>query len=72
MRLFRAGIAIWATVEAFRTAQWLLLFPAGIFAIQAVFDIGCCAATGCSSPERKNYGDNSGQPSKDVVYEEVR
>jgi len=70
MRVLRAGIAIWATVEAFRTAQWLLLLPAGIFAMQAIFDIGCCGSAGCAAPQQKYK--TSGQSAEDVAYEEVK
>jgi hypothetical protein len=41
MRIFRAVIAVWAIAEAWRTSEWLLLFPGGIFALQAIFDVGC-------------------------------
>ncbi|MFN0175961.1 MAG: hypothetical protein ACKVU0_15020 [Saprospiraceae bacterium] len=72
MRLLRAGIAIWATVEAFRTTQWLLLLPAGIFAVQAIFDIGCCGTAGCVAPQQKQYSKSSGSAAEEVAYEEVK
>ena len=72
MRLFRAGIAIWAITEAWRSSEWLLLIPGGIFALQAIFNIGCCGAAGCASPAQKNFDKNDGQTTEDVVYEEVR
>jgi len=72
MRVLRAGIAIWATVEAFRTAQWLLLLPAGIFAVQAIFNIGCCGTAGCAAPQQKTYSKTSGTTVEDVVYEEIK
>ena len=72
MRLLRAGIAIWATVEAFRTTQWLLLLPAGIFAVQAIFDIGCCGTAGCAAPQQKQFGKTSGPATEEVAYEEVK
>ncbi len=72
MRMLRAGIAIWAIAEAWRTGQWLLLIPGGIFAVQAIFDIGCCGPAGCASPQQKAYNKTSGQSDEDVAYEEVK
>lgn len=72
MRLFRAAIAVWATTEAFRTSEWLLLFPAGIFAVQAIFDFGCCGTAGCANPNQRAFDKQSGPPAQEVVYEEVK
>lgn len=70
MRLFRAGIAIWAIHEAWRTGQWLLLVPGGIFALQAIFDIGCCGASGCA-PTRGQHASESNK-TEEITYEELR
>lgn len=69
MRLFRAAIAIWAISEAWRTSEWLLLFPGGIFAMQAIFDIGCCGASGCAPNPTKDTKQSSVE---EISYEEVR
>lgn len=69
MRLFRAGIAIWAFSEAWRTGEWIMLVPGGFFAIQAIFDIGCCGAAGCATP---NDGRKAMQNTESVSYEEVK
>jgi hypothetical protein len=73
MRVFRAAIAVWIIVEVSRTGEWLLLIPGAIFAMQAIFDIGCCGASGCAAPGQKAYD----QPAvtagtEDVTYEEVK
>jgi hypothetical protein len=68
MRLFRAGIAIWIFVEIWRTGEWLLLAPGSIFALQAIFNVGCCGANGCASPQQRNYASET----EDVTYEELR
>lgn len=69
MRLFRAVIAVWAIAEAWRTSEWLLLFPGGIFALQAIFDVGCCGASGCAPGPVQNTGQST---TEDITYEEVR
>lgn len=71
MRIFRAAIAVWAIVEAGRTGAWLLLIPGSIFALQAIFDVGCCGASGCAVPRRK-YEKSSENETETVVYEELR
>ena len=69
MRVLRAGFAVWIMAEAWRTSQWLLLIPGGIFAMQAIFDVGCCGASGCApSPTRQNQAPKT----EEVTYEEVR
>lgn len=72
MRLLRAGFALWAITEAWRTGQWLLLVPGGIFAIQAIFDIGCCGASGCATPSERRYGRADSVSAQDVEFEEVK
>jgi hypothetical protein len=69
MRVLRAAIAIWAFVEAGRTGEWVMLLPGIIFATQAIFDIGCCGAAGCATPQQ--FKQNDTENSREVVYEEV-
>lgn len=69
MRVLRAGFAVWIMAEAWRTGQWLLLIPGGIFAMQAIFDIGCCGASGCA-PNTTLQANTS--KTEEVTYEEVR
>lgn len=71
MRLLRAGVAIWAFAEVWRTGDWMLFAFGSIFALQAIFDIGCCGAAGCAAPQQKAF-DNSKAPTEDIVYEEVK
>lgn len=72
MRIFRAVIAIWAIAEAWRTSEWLLLFPGGIFALQAIFDVGCCGASGCAAPPQRSFGNTSEKDAETVAYEEIK
>jgi hypothetical protein len=72
MRILRAVIAVWAIAEAFRTSEWLLLFPGGIFALQAIFDVGCCGASGCAAPAQRNYGKSPEKDAETIVYEEIK
>lgn len=69
MRLLRAGIAIWAFAEVWRTGEMMLLLLGGIFALQAIFDIGCCGAAGCATP--RSYEQTPTKQTEEIVYEEV-
>lgn len=66
-RIFRAGIAIFAFSEAWRTGDSLLLGMGGILALQALFNVGCCGVGGCAVPARE---DKAGSDS--VTFEEVK
>jgi hypothetical protein len=66
-RIFRAGIAVFALSEAWRTGDSLLLGMGGVIALQALLNIGCCAVGGCAVPPK------DGIPGSDTVsYEEVK
>lgn len=68
MRFVRAGLAGWAFWEVFHTGEWLLLIPGGIFALQAILNVGCCGSGACYSPPS---GQRTTEP-ETVTYEEVR
>jgi hypothetical protein len=68
MRILRAAIAVWAIFEYTRTHDWLMLAFGGFFAVQAIFGLGCCGASGCAAPpvQKKNI------EKQEVDYEELR
>lgn len=65
MRILRGIFAGWIFWEAARSGEWFLALPGSIFAIQAIFDLGCGAA-GCAIPTR------NARETEEVNYEEVR
>ncbi len=69
MRILRAGIATYAFIEVYRTGDWMLFAIGSIFALQAIFDIGCCGAAGCAPNQTRN---SSAAKTEDITYEEVR
>jgi hypothetical protein len=71
MRIFRAVVAVFAFSEAWRTGESLMLVMGGIFALQAIFDIGCCGAAGCAAPP-VNKTNVQTQDTAEISYEEVR
>ena len=72
MRLLRAGIALWAFTEVWRTGDLPMLFLGSIFAIQAIFDIGCCGASGCAAPRSTDRAFDAKQGAEEVSFEEVK
>ncbi len=72
MRLLRAGIAVWAFAEVWRTGDTLMLFLGSIFAVQAIFDIGCCGAAGCAAPRSNDRASGTKQGAEEVSFEEVK
>ena len=68
MRILRAGIAIWAFVELYRTGEWLLLIPGILFGLQAVLNVSTCGSGACYVPPKPVAGEGK----ESVVYEEVR
>lgn len=69
MRIMRAALAVWAIFEFSRTHDALILMLGGIFALQAIFDVGCCGASGCATPRPVNQQESEVQ---NVEYEEVK
>lgn len=66
MRFLRlvAGIAIF--VQAVINKDILFGIAGLTFTAMAVFNIGCCGASGCYTPVKKNT-----ETAKDITYEEV-
>lgn len=73
MRLVRAGFAVWIFREVWVTGEWVMLILGVIFAMQAIFDIGCCGAAGCAVPRSDAYKNQSeGSSGQEVIYEEIK
>lgn len=73
MRLLRAGFAIWAFAEVWRTGDWMLFALGSILALQAIFNIGCCGAAGCATPNSFASTDRSSvNGTEEVIFEEVK
>jgi hypothetical protein len=71
MRIFRAIFAGLIFSQVWQTGEWLLAIPGGIFALQAIFDVGCCGAAGCAAPQQM-VKNTTGKAEEEVVFEEVR
>lgn len=69
MRILRAVLAVWAIVEFAGTSDWMLLTIGVFFAFQAIFDVGCCGPSGCSTQPKTRQQEFSVQ---EIDYEEVK
>lgn len=69
MRVLRAAIALWAIFEFVKTSDWMMLAMGGFFAVQAIFNLGCCGASGCATSPNLAKRDLSTQ---EIDYEEIK
>jgi hypothetical protein len=70
-RILRAALAIWIITEAARTGEWMFLIPGGLFALQAILNVGCCGSAGCAAtPNAFNH--ENGSVRETVIFEEVK
>lgn len=69
MRILRLFIAFWAGFEFYRTHDWMFLAFGSLFAMQAIFNVGCCGAAGCAPSSTRSSYDESTQS---VDYQEVK
>ncbi len=67
MRVLRLAIGIFIIVQGVQTKEWLFVALGGLFSLMPLLNIGCCGASGCNTPVRKNNG-----KIEDVSYEEIR
>lgn len=73
MRIVRAGIALWAFSEMWRTGDWMLFALGMLFGTQAVFNTGCCGSAACNTPQADASGERSASNlTEDVTFEEVK
>ena len=67
MRVLRLAMGIFIIVQGISTKEWLFVVAGVLFSLKPIMNIGCCGASGCNTPIRKNTGNV-----EDVSYEEVR
>ena len=65
LRLILAGAFLWAGISS---GEWLPYMAAGIFGLQAIFNVGCCGAA-CAAPPMNRKTDALVQ---EVDYDEVK
>jgi hypothetical protein len=62
MRTLRLGMALWLIYAAVDSGPFLLGILGGLFALQALLNVGCCGAGSCSyTPRQSTQRDKSSQ-----------
>lgn len=69
LRIVRLGLALWLAYSSFVEKQPLLAVVAGMLALQALLNVGCCGASGCATPPAKS---SVKAPHDEIQYEEVK
>lgn len=67
MRLVRLALGVYIIVQGIQTKEWSFVVMGGLFSIMPLLNIGCCGASGCSTPIQKKNGNV-----EDISYEEIR
>ena len=66
MRFIRLGLGIAIIIQSVISKDWAIGALGVLFTCMPIFNIGCCAAGGCTAPPAKNT-----EPTKEIIYEEV-
>jgi len=67
MRVLRLALGIFIIGQGIVAKDWTFIALGGLFSLMPLLNVGCCGASGCNTPIRKNNGNI-----EDVSYEEVR
>ena len=66
MRFIRLILGITIIVQSIITKDWVVGVLGVLFTGMPIFNIGCCAVSGCATPSKK-----VAETTKDISYEEV-
>ena len=67
MRVLRLALGIIIIVQGVQAKEWLFVALGGLFSLMPLLNIGCCGASGCTTPVSK-----SSKKIEDITYAEVR
>jgi len=70
LRIFRLIIAIAIIIQAVFTKEWIIGIVGVLFAVMALFNVGCCGVNGCKTTQRKFINNNN--HADEVFVEEVK
>ncbi|MFZ4056896.1 MAG: hypothetical protein ACOYKE_02105 [Ferruginibacter sp.] len=68
MRALRLAMGIFIVVQGIEVKDTLFAIAGGVFALMALFNMGCCATGNCSVPANKI---KSTEKVPQTIYEEV-
>ena len=53
MRVIRLILGVFIIIQSFQSQQYIMIIPGVIFALMAIFSVGCCGNNGCEIPRKK-------------------
>ena len=53
MRAIRLILGVFIIIQSFQSQQYIMIIPGVIFAVMALFSVGCCGSNGCAIPTKK-------------------
>ena len=53
MRVIRLILGVFIIIQSFQSQQYIMIIPGVIFALMAIFSVGCCGNNGCAIPTKK-------------------
>jgi hypothetical protein len=68
IRVLRLVLGLLALGAAFSEHDKLMGLLGTVFTLQAVFNVGCCGSSGCST----NYKNDKGAEEKEIIYETIK
>lgn len=67
MRFLRLGMGVWLIVESARTHETMFILLGGLFAVQAIFNMGCVGGN-CAVPTRRRPFSRT----EETTFEEIK
>ncbi len=52
MRVIRLILGVLIIIQSFQSQQYIMIIPGVIFALIAIFGVGCCGNNGCAIPTK--------------------
>jgi hypothetical protein len=52
MRAIRLILGIFIIIQSVQSQQYIMIIPGVIFALMAIFSVGCCGNNGCTIPTK--------------------
>jgi hypothetical protein len=72
LRIVRLVLALIITIEALNSSEFLFAILGGFLAFQAVFNYGCCGASGCDIDHRLSKSKSPDETNEVTTFEEIK
>lgn len=72
MRFVRLGLATLVIIQAIMNSEMLFASLGGILLFQALFNYGCCGASGCYVDQHPKETNSDADKIKEISFEEIK